>query len=357
MMTLTFDDGVRIAPRSARAIVLLVAICSLIACTPRQVAERAVPHPEASIERIYVATEMPLDRLGPNFGQARPEGLNFLHVDVSIPPTHRTGHIDWPEGQPDAATDFVVTGTDVYPGARAMTQRMQREGGGETFVYVHGYNSTFSESLYRFAQIRADFGGDGPGLLYAWPTAGDPRGYAYDRDSVLYSRDDFETVLTALAAQSPDGMVIMAHSMGAQLLMETLRQAALRGNRAMIGRINAVALMSPDIDPDVFRSQAMAIGRLPDPFLIFTSRQDRALSLAGLITGFKPRLGVITGPEAVEGLNVKVIDFTALGDGEGLNHVIPATSPAAIAVLKGMIDQAKRGQRAFQDYMVLEAQP
>lgn len=341
-----------------RATVAVVLCAALIACAPRQAAERAVPDPRASVERIYVATEMPLDGAGPQFGEPRPQGLNFSHVDVSIPPTHSAGSIEWPDGAPDAASDFVVTGTGVYSDGRAMAERMRRHaGGGETVVYVHGYNSTFSESLYRFAQIRADFGVDGPGVLYAWPSAGDPRGYAYDRDSVLYSRDDFERVLTTLTETSPEGVAIMAHSMGAHLLMETLRQAALRGNHEMLDGINAVALMSPDIDPDVFRSQADGIGDLPDPFLIFTSRQDRALSLAGLITGRKPRLGGITGPEAVEGLDVKVIDFTALGDGEGLNHSIPATSPAAIGVLKGMIEQARGDVPAFRDYMVLTAQP
>lgn len=346
-------------PASTRTIVLLVLLAvSLAACAPRHVAQRAAPDPAATTQRVFVATEHDLDNLGPMFGEQRPDGLKFLHVDVSVPPTHRPGSIEWPDETPDAATDFVVTGSRVYQGPRAMTTAMRADmPGRETLVFVHGYNNTFSDAVYRFAQIRTDFGMKGPGVVYSWPSAGDPRGYAYDRDSVLYSRNDFENVLDHLTGAPGERVLLLAHSMGAQLVMETLRQAALRGDRRLLDRVSGVVLMSPDIDPDVFRSQAEEIGRLPQPFLIFVSRQDRALSLAGLLTGRKPRLGVIRDPAQLSGIEgVKVIDFTALADGEGLDHAVPVTSPAAISVLRGLIDQALGGAPAFEDYMVLEAE-
>ncbi len=334
--------------------ILLLLVFVLAACAPRNSAQQAASSPLATTERIYVATAHQLDNLGPIFGEERPDGLNFLHVDVSVPPTHMPGNIEWPKGTPDAAKHFVFTDTRVYRNASDMTRQMRADmPDPETLVYVHGYNVTFSDSVFRLAQIRADFGGDGPAVLYSWPSAGDPRGYAYDRDSVLYSRDDFERVLNALTDHPNRRVVLLAHSMGAQLVMETLRQAARGGNRRMIDRINGVVLMSPDIDPDVFRRQAEAIGELPDPFMIFVSQQDRALSLAGFLTGRKPRLGVIDGPEQVEGLDVRVIDFTALAEEDGLNHSVPVSSPAAISVLKGMVQQSRSGVPAFQDYMVL----
>ncbi|MEQ9240115.1 alpha/beta hydrolase [Roseovarius indicus] len=347
---------VSVLPRRV-AVFCLAAV--LAACSPRPAAQFAPPDPAASVERIYVATELDLDDLGRQFGQKRPSGLKYLHVDVSIPPTHTPGKVEWPEGPPDAATDFVMTGSHVYRGSGDMLGAMRRRSpGNETLVFVHGYNNTFSDAVYRFAQMRADFGSDEPGLVYSWPSAGDPRGYAYDRDSVLYSRDDFKRVLDALTKTGNDRVLLLAHSMGAQLVMETLRQAALSGDRALLNRINGVVLMSPDIDTDVFRAQAAAIGELPQPFLIFVSQQDRALSLAGLLTGRKPRLGTLKDPTLLQGIEgVRVIDFTALGDGEGLNHATAVTSPAAISVLKGLISQAASGDEAFDDYMVLDADP
>jgi len=346
-------------PRGTRVALLVLLMAALAGCAPRNAFQFAAPDPAARVERIFVATERDLSDLGPSFGSERPERRRFLHMDVSVPPTHSLGRIEWPEGPPDAATDFVVTGSHVYRGPREMIGAMKRHTpGDETLVFVHGYNNTFSDAIYRFAQIRADFDVAGPGVLFSWASAGDPRGYAYDRDSVLYARDGFADLLEDLTADQGRRVLLLAHSMGAQLVMETLRQEALAGNRRLIDRISGVVLMSPDIDPDLFRRQAEAIGPLPQPFFIFVSRSDRALSLAGLLTGFKPRLGVIERPDQLEGVKgVRVIDFTALADGEGLDHSVPITSPAAIRVLRGMTEQARSGDAAFGDYLVLDAEP
>ena len=337
--------------KRAAAICLLVFVA---ACAPRETAERAAPHPDARIEPVHVATLRPLDATGQAFGKQRSDGLKYFRADISVPPTHETGQIEWPDKTPDAATDFVVADTRVLSGQRGLVRDLRQSGGGrETLVFVHGYNNTLSDSMYRLAQIRADFDLDMPTVLFSWPSAGDPRGYIYDRDSVLYSRDDFLKVLDALTTTPGDRVVLLAHSMGSQLVMEGLRQAAIGGDREILDRISGVVLMSPDIDPQLFRQQADKIGHLPQPFLIFTARQDRALSIAGWLTGRKERLGLIDGPEKVRGLDVQVVDFTALADGEGFNHFIPVTAPAAVSMLRGMIDKSGRGRIGFPDFTVL----
>nr|WP_309501931.1 alpha/beta fold hydrolase [uncultured Roseovarius sp.] len=329
----------------------------LAACAPRETAQVAPPNPAATAQPIYVATQRKLDRTGPYFGQLRPDGLRFFRNVISVPPNHVAGHVEWPEGRPDAATDFVVTDTKIFSGMREMRSHLRaRRKGSETLVFVHGYNNTLSDAMYRLAQIQTDFKTGMPGVLFSWQSAGDARGYIYDRDSVLHARDDLEEVLNSLTAAPGEKVFLLAHSMGANLTMEVLRQAALRGNRKLLDRISGVVLMSPDIDPDLFRRQVNSIGKLPDPFMIFVSRQDRALSLAGFLTGRKPRLGVIDGPEKVADLKgVTVVDFTALADGEGLNHMVPVSSPAAVSVLQGMIAQAQQSGTGFDEYLVLDA--
>lgn len=336
--------------RGLCALALIVAA----ACAPRATAMRAAPDPAATIQPVFVATGRELHKTGPIFGLARRDGLNYFRADISIPPTHATGQIEWPEGVPDAATDFVVTGTEVYRGADRMLAEMRRESAGtETLVYIHGYNNTLSEAMYRLAQIKTDFDVSMPGVLFSWPSAGDPRGYIYDRDSVLFARDDLVGLLRRLTARPGDKVFLLAHSMGAQLTMEALRQIALSKDRTLLSRISGVVLMSPDIDPDVFQRQAEAIGTLPQPFLIFITKADRALTLSGFITGRKPRLGVIDAVEEVARPDVAVIDFTALSDGEAYNHYVPVTSPAAISMLNRIIGQASQGGSAFLRDMTL----
>lgn len=339
-----------------RVVSIVSGVALLAACADSPVARVAPPAPGATPQTMYVAAQRDFDDPGPAFGKKRPKKLSYARVTVSVPPTHKVGKITWPDETPSAATDFVITGSQRYDNAEAMRRALRaQQGAGETQLFVHGYNNTMSEALYRYAQIKTDFNVTEPAVLFSWASAGDPRGYVYDRDSVLVARDGLESTLRLLTRGDED-VFILAHSMGAHLTMETLRQIAIRGDRDLLSKVSGVALMSPDIDPDVFRSQAEAIGDLPQPFVIFISREDRALGLASLITGRKPRLGDIRNPAQVRGLDVSIIDVTALGDGEGFNHATPVTSEAAVRVLRGMIETARRGAGAFADYLVLSAQ-
>ena len=108
---------------------------------------------------------------------------------------------------------------------------------------------------------------------------------------------------------------------------------ALSGNRATLSRVTGVVLLSPEIDPGVFRSQAEAIGRLPKPFLIFTSRNDPALQLSARLTGHPNRLGNLSSIADVAGLDVTVIDLTSAEDA-ALDHLVALTSPSVIGFLK-----------------------
>ncbi|MDC0739656.1 alpha/beta fold hydrolase [Cognatishimia sp. SS12] len=345
------------AIRDKKHLILGLALAVLSGCgAARPDLDVAPAVPSAQVQPIYVATGYKLLDSGQNFGRVRSGVLNYARVDVSVPPTHVPGNIEWPRGVPDAATDFVVTEAAPYDGLGAFARDIRADAAGEeTFFFVHGYNNTLPEAMYRLAQIQTDFENDMPGVLFSWPSAGDPRGYVYDRDSVLFARDDMERTLEALTTQRGDKVFIVAHSMGAHLTMEVLRQAALQGNQRLLSRISGVILMSPDIDPDIFRRQAEAIGRLPQPFLIFVTQEDRALNLLGWLTGRKQRLGVINSPDSVAGLEVSVVDFTGLGDGEGLNHFVPVTSPEALQALRGLTARSGRtGGPRYSNFLVLK---
>ena len=132
-------------------------------------------------------------------------------------------------------------------------------------IFVHGYNTRFEEAVYRFAQIVHDAGVDVAPVLFTWPSGGNVIDYVYDRDSAMYSRDAFETVLQALVDNPNVGSIsILAHSMGNYLTVETLRQMAIR-DHGLPTKIREVMLASPDIDVDVFRRQIAEIDAGPRP--------------------------------------------------------------------------------------------
>lgn len=320
--------------------VLFLVLFVLAACTARQAVDFSDPVPGARLQEIYVADMRAPDPVLHVPGRERSETPGFGRYVVAVPPGHQPGRIDRPRGrQPaDPLRHFTLAEHQPLDAAgfrRALAQalagkpRHQRE----VAIFVHGFNTMFIEGVYRVAQLGNDL--QLPGVLahYSWPSLGAPLAYAHDRDSALFARDGLQGMIEAAAAAGAPRIVLIAHSMGSHLVMETLRQMALDGS---LGRVplGGVILISPDVDVDVFRSQAQRIGRLPRPFLIFTSQRDRILGLSARLTGLPDRVGNLRDPARLAGLEVTLLDVSAFGSGDG--HFSVAESPALISLLSGI---------------------
>ena len=319
---------------------MLMLIVLVAACTPRGQMTMMPGAVGIGVTRsVYVATTRGFNPASGQFNGERVAQSRYLRLDVSIPPERKTGEITWPKsGRAPAPThDFVTVGQQIFPTGTDFQAELrqalgrERRGEREAVVYVHGFNSTFSEGVYRIAQLSNDLEMPGLAVHYSWPSQGKPLAYVYDRDSALYSRDGLQELLVGLVSAGAERIVIVGHSMGAALVMETLRQMSIGGNEAALNRIGGVVLISPDIDVDVFRSQALRIGELPQPFMIFTSQKDRALALSARLTGQKDRLGTLEDVSRVADLDVTLLEVGAFSTGAG--HFTPGDSPALINLL------------------------
>src|SRR5258705_6606030 len=72
-------------------------------------------------------------------------------------------------------------------------------------------------------------------------------------------------------------IVVVAHSMGAMLTVDALRQLRIEGKDRVIARLGRVVLAAPDINAKMFRAQVQAIGPLKPPLLVLVSKDDGAL--------------------------------------------------------------------------------
>ncbi|MDH0912841.1 alpha/beta fold hydrolase [Rhizobium pusense] len=210
-------------------------------------------------------------------------------------------------------------------------------------VFVHGYNYSYQEAVFRVAQLGADAGSAAEPILFSWPSQAAIAGYVADKDSSAYARDDLVELLTSLSrSRSKRPIAVLGHSMGGWLVMEALRQLRLEGRDDVIARLQ-VGLAAPDIDMDVFRKQAAVIGKLSPPLTVLVSSDDRALAVSSRLTGGRPRLGAarIDDP-ALQSIarqgNMRIFDISAMPATDELNH------DRFIAFAARYSSQARRGE-------------
>lgn len=279
------------------------------------------------------------------FSEDRSETLSYGLHTVSIPPDREPGRISYPRGTPDPMRHFTFAYAEALDGEDAFVAALNRrlsqldEEERIIVIFVHGYNETFSSGLFRFAQMMHDFEIPGVPVYYAWPSAGDPRYYAYDLDSVFINRDGFADALRLAASAQADRIMIIAHSMGSMLTLESLRDLAETNDAEVLTRIGQVALMSPDLSVDVFRSQLARIAEASDiDFVVFTSTRDRALQASAALRGQTDRLGSMRSIEAVSDLRLTVVDVSSFDTADPLRHSTLTMSPALIALFAGTRD-------------------
>lgn len=331
-----------------RAVLVLAAI-GLIACTDRSYTPVT---PEALLvgtpKTIFAAT---VREPGPDnsFGTGRSDGYSLLELTVSIPPNHQPGQLNFAYAKPDPQTQFTMAKRRVFDDPADFRARLKEEMGHlpynqrEVSVFVHGFNSTQAESAFRAAQLAQDIQLPGATMIYSWPSQGNPLGYAYDEDSVLFARDGLERMLRQIRTARVGRIVLVAHSMGSQLVMETLRQIEIQTPGWSAANLNGVVLMSPDLDLDVFKSQMNRIENVPQPFIVFVSSKDKLLSISSRLRGTRSsdRLGNLSSLDAVAGLPISIIDITAFSDDAVSSHLVAGTSPALIAMLNSARQTAK----------------
>jgi esterase/lipase superfamily enzyme len=262
-----------------------------------------------------------------------------------VPPDRTPGTVRFPRGaQANPKTDFLTVSArqlaDDQAFLSALNARLsaRRPGDREVTLFVHGFNTNFAEGVYRHAQMAYDFGSPGVSVSYSWPSAASVFAYGFDLESALFARDGMERVLGLLARSKAEGIVVVGHSMGTLVVLETLRQMEIRRSDKALGRVRAVLLFAPDLDPQLFRQEVLALARFEFPIYVTVSARDRALRASGLLRGQSERLGSITDTGGVAALpGVVVIDLSQIqGSEDPLNHFAVATSPVMIALINGM---------------------
>jgi len=307
---------------------------------------------KVKIINVLVASSRQKEMDG-SYGIGRSSTLSYSMQQVSVPPLVRIGKFTYPQISTDIKRSFRILASTNIASDNAFNKAVISEvrniyNSSEIVIFVHGFDSNFEKTVFRTAKIDADFEINAAIILYSWPSAGEIGLYLQDIDAADYARNGLEELLSDLSKTNIKKITLVGHSMGAPIIVETLRQLKFKGRSSIIKKIGGVALLSPDLDVDLFVQQAKDIGHLPQPFVIYSSKQDWVIgSLASYFHDGKQRLGNITDFSALKDLSVTIIDNSNIHDTSDSYHFAAASSPTMINLINSM---AKVGFDSFGYY-------
>ena len=271
--------------------------------------------------------------------------LTFGAASVRIPDDHKIGRIELPSSwslfgitlssAPNEHEHFIIK--HVVPLSEDTFGQVIRAKGAHTaLVFVHGFNTTFEDALYRNAQIVWDLQYTGLSVLFTWASRGDVADYIYDKESAYLARAAFISLLQKLKHDYGIEQVnVLAHSMGNLIALDALANYAQTSNPIQIARL---VMAAPDVDRDQFKALAPMAKTIVGGMTLYASSADRAMVLSRTLAGGVPRAGDVPADGPIILPNVETIDVTAVGeDIFGLNHNVFAASRDVMEDISAML--------------------
>jgi esterase/lipase superfamily enzyme len=292
----------------------------------------------------------------PAFSGERAQALNYGRARVRIPEDHKIGRLELPGGfsifgihltreEADPKRHFILRSRQPLT-LEQWDSLIDTIGPDEAVVFVHGFNTSFDDSAFRFAQIIWDLQYKGLPVLFSWPSRGAVIDYPYDRESALYARDAFISLLANLRDGHKIHTVhVIAHSMGNFLVLEALA----RQTGSSTGAMGQLIMAAPDVDRDQFLQDVAKIREFFRGLTLYASSADRALALSKRVAGGIPRAGDVSAEGPICLPDLETLDVTALGEEMfGLNHTTFAQARPLIDDIHLILHEGRHAPRLAQ---------
>jgi esterase/lipase superfamily enzyme len=298
---------------------------------------------------LFFATNRERNLEENRFTGERGKQISFGRAFVRVPEAHRIGAVELPlkfklfsltlyEQAPDPEQHFVIRDVQVL-WQTDWCELIETVPASEALIFVHGFNTSFEDALYRNAQIVWDLKYAGIPVLFSWPSRGGIASYEYDRESALGARQAFLEVLHLLRARHNVKQVhVLAHSMGNLVVLD-----ALSTHPEGLDNFGELMMAAPDIDRDHYTGIAPAVRKITKGMTLYASSADKALALSKTLAGGIPRAGDVPPDGPIIIPNIESIDATPIGDDIfGLNH---STFSQARSILNDLGILISTGQR------------
>ncbi|SDR40398.1 Esterase/lipase superfamily enzyme [Rhizobiales bacterium GAS113] len=281
------------------------------------------------------------------FSGERADDAKYGAVRVHIPDDHLIGHIELPSPKKlfgftywhdplNEKKHFIIRQVAILS-EDDWGEIIKKQGADTALVFVHGYNTSFNDAIYRTAQIIWDLQYHGPTILFSWPSRGDILDYVYDTNSAYGARDQFISLLNDLHDKYGIKRAnIIAHSMGNLLVLDSLASNSKLAHPVTIGEL---IMAAPDVDSSQFPLLAANVKSIAAGMTVYASSADKALAISKTLAGGIPRAGDVGPDGPIVVANVDSIDATAVGEEMfGINHDVFAAKRSLIVDIKALLD-------------------
>lgn len=292
----------------------------------------------------------PAEQFTTRFGR-----LRYGIAKVTIPKDHIVGHLEtqgWASSwlsEPNPEKYVILETMDPRPEDTVMAQMeaVMAKGGTSTLLYIHGFNVSVDTAARRAGQLTYDLNWKGPSFFFSWPSLnrGDPLGYNADQERARDSRPALEAVINRIAETDTDRIVIIAHSMGTDLLAQALELMEARKSPAL-AKIETVILAAPDINASIFQNAIVpainSIKQQNEKFsvTVYASANDSALLLSDGLNG-RERIGVMSSISDTQrsAFSPVVMVDASLAETNFFGHTYINDNPSVIADVYCMLQK------------------
>jgi esterase/lipase superfamily enzyme len=290
----------------------------LLAIERAPTAPDALPlsHRHSQVEVLYatdrIGTDNVYGELG--FGGTQGSGLAYGLAHVCIPDDHRMGRLPNPRRWRllfRRQREWALRLSNVPNYLTTLAALRDRAPASDILVFVHGYNVSFADAIYRTAQLAYDLDFKGVAVSYSWSSNARTRSYLADGENSAATQRLFRSFLHQTIGGPDCGRVhVIAHSMGNRVLTEAL-------STANDYRLGQVVFAAPDLDARVFVDRAAAFPASTERYTLYVSAKDKALAISRHLAEH-PRAGE-AGPNLLVLAGIDTVDVTEL-DTDFLGH-------------------------------------
>lgn len=277
----------------------------------------------------WVRSELRDELSGELYGSV-PTNLNYGKCKISVPkPENRSpGELNRPlsmwvlQAPENAEKHFtlqkVTEHNDKDEFYASLSEQLAGSDDGTSLLFIHGYNVSFEDAVFRTAQLAVDLKFRGAPISFSWPSYADPVKYTFDEQNAEVSIPALRELLEDLTTRSGAKRIhIVAHSMGNRVLAGALRSMSPEARVKNKEMFREIVLAAPDIDSRVFQSQVLPhIQDNTQHCTLYASSHDRALMMSRYFHNYQrlgetePQLIVASGMDTID---ASMVDTSLLG--------------------------------------------